>query len=573
MNPLAIIKNEVAIILSRLASGTIAADDLQIPESTLGDLTLPCFKLAKEAHTAPNVLAKDLADQLNAGALQKYIERAEATGPYLNIFYHRVNVATLLQTAITVQYGETKNKGSKILLEYISPNTNKPFHLGHLRNATYGAAVAKLLQATGHQVITTQIVNDRGIAIMQAVLGYAKWGNNETPTNATNGDELVAKYYVMFNKEAQANEELKAEAQIWLQRWEAGDPEVRDLWAKLNSWTLTSHNFTEQRLGVTTDKKYYESDIYQEGREIVEDALQNNVVSKNEDGAAIIEFSKEEVLAGEDVTKILLRADGTTVYITQDLALMKRRLKDFAPNKLIWITAKEQDLQFRILIATIKKIHLADDVTLQHLSYGYVNLPEGRMKSREGTVVDVNPLLNNMEELAKNEITMRDDSLDDEEVARRAHLITLAAAKFYMLRVGAKSDIKFDPLESISFTGKTGPYLLYTIARLNSIFSKAQGVPVLVTTPTEITDAEWQLLMHIARFPEEVKRAAELYDPSVVAEYAYTLAQKLSEFYEHSPVLQADADVRAWRLNLLKWCHTTLTNALSLLGIETLERM
>lgn len=576
MSPLELAKEDIVKALADAAQLTISPIDIEIPDSALGDLALPCFKFAKLHAVAPSVVAKDAADKITLwlDTCDSIIERVEAAGPYLNFYLQRHSIAISLQQAISAHYGESKSDGRHILVEYISPNTNKPLHLGHLRNASYGWSIMRLLSATGHKVTSTQIINDRGVAIMQAVLAYHLWGNSETPASSgQRGDQLVAKYYVMFNQQQEQDATLKDQAQEWLQRWENGDSDVRALWQKLNKWVLESHNHTEQRLGVTTDKKYYESDIYKTGRDIVEEGVREGVVHKNENGASVISFSQSEVNAGEDVEKVLLRADGTTVYITQDLALMKQRVKDFAPDAMIWITGKEQELQFRILLATIRKLHLADDIALNHLSYGWVTLPDGRMKSREGTVVDTEPLLDALEEMAREEIIKRDDTLSDDEINYRAKTISLAAAKFYILRVGAKSDIKFDPQESINFTGKTGPYLLYTIARLNSIFSKAQGVPALAAAPAEITNTEWQLLMHIARFPDEVRRSAELYDPSLIAEYAYTLAQKLSEFYEHSPVLQADADVRAWRLNLLKWCHTTLTNSLSLLGIDTLERM
>lgn len=576
MSPLALAKADVVKALQDAAGLKIKADELEIPDAKLGDLALPCFRFAKEEKSAPNVIANDAAEKINLWlyTCDSNIERVEAAGPYLNIFLQRHSLAISLKKSVTQHYGESKGEGKHVLVEYISPNTNKPLHLGHIRNAAYGWSIMKLLSATGNKVTSTQIINDRGISIMQAVLGYCKWGNGETPeSSGIAGDELVAKYYVMFNQKLLEDDSLKDEAQDWLRRWEAGDKEVYGLWQQLSKWTLDSHNKTEEQLGVTTDKKYYESDIYKSGRKIVEEAIENGAVNKKEDGTVTIRFTKDEIKSGEDIEKVLLRADGTTVYITQDLALVAKRQKDFSPDQLIWITGKEQELQFRILLETIKKIGLADKTNLTHLSYGWVTLPDGRMKSREGTVVDADQLLKELETLAKEEVKLRDENLSDSEVEHRARAISLAAAKFYILRVGAKSDIKFDPKESISFTGKTGPYLLYTLARLNSIFSKAQGVPELAGQPAEITDTEWSLLSHIARFPDEVKKAAEVYDPSLIAEYTYELARKISEFYEKEPVLKADPDVRAWRLNMLKWCHTTLQNSLTLLGIDTLERM
>jgi arginyl-tRNA synthetase len=576
MSPLLQAKIDVVKALKDSAGLEIKPEELVVPEAKLGDLALPCFRFAKDKQTAPNVVAFETAEKINLwlDTCESNIAKVEAAGPYLNIFLQRHSLAILVSKATNQHYGESHGEGKNVLVEYISPNTNKPLHLGHIRNATYGWSIMKLLAATGSKVTLTQIINDRGISIMQAVIGYHKWANGETPESSNmSGDALVAKYYVMFNKQAQENENLKTEAQDWLRRWESGDKEVYELWQKLSKWTLGSHNQTEERLGVTTDKKYYESDIYKFGKKIVDEAVKNGFAQIQVDGSVTISFKKEEIKSGEDIQKILLRADGTSVYITQDLALVEKRKKDFNPDQLIWITAHEQDLQFRILIETIKKIGLAENIKLTHLSYGLVNLPEGRMKSREGTVIDADTLLDELNNLAKEEIVKREPELSDDEIEHRAKIISLAAVKFYMLRVGAKSDIKFDPTESISFTGKTGPYLLYTVARLNSIFAKAQGVPKLVAAPTEITDNEWILLSLIARFPDEVKKAVDAYDPAIIAEYSYELSQRLSEFYEKEPVLKAEPDVRAWRLNLLKYCHTTLVNSLSLMGIETLERM
>ena len=501
------------------------------------------------------------------------IESVEAIGPYVNARLRRPKYATTVLKNISSsakQFGKiTKKKARKIVLEYVSPNTNKPLHLGHLRNAALGWSLSQILKNVGDKIITAQLINDRGIHTMKSLLAYERWGGDETPTDTgLKGDHLVGKYYIRFAKEASQNPSLEDEAHDYLRRWEAGDKKLIALWKKLTRWAEQGLNETYKRLGLTFDRTDYESDIYKGGREIILAAVKKNLAIKKSDGSVAVDLTT----AGLD-EKILLRADGTSVYITQDLALASRRLANLKPDLLLYIVGQEQDYHFKVLFSVLDKFHIANIKNLRHLSYHWVFLPDGRMKSREGKVTEADDLLDEIHELAATEITKRHPDLKKSEINKRAEIITLAAVKFYLLRVRRDSDIKFNPEESIALTGQTGPYLLYTYARLQSIFRKAKKIPPAPKVPQAIDPSAWSIITMLGQYPDEVGRAAVAYDPSIMADYTYRLTRTINDFYETAPVLTAEPTIRAWRLQLLRTAATILKNSLTLMGIKTLEEM
>lgn len=560
------IRQQIAELISKKTGVSVSPNDI-IFSASHGDLTLPNFNLAKSLNQAPDKLAKNFAPQIAVSNVRS----STAAGPYINFELERIEVAKAV--LYEIKNPDTGNdKKERILLEYVSPNTNKPLHVGHFRNAVLGWSLSKILEANGNEVIKTQVINDRGIHIMKSLLAYLHWGNGDTPEKSgMKGDHFVGKYYVKFSEELKSNEGLETEAQSLLQRWEADDKNLRATWQQMNEWAENGISQTYERLGISFDRTDYESQTYEAGKAFVNEALKKGLVTKRADGAVIIDLKDE----GLD-EKVLLRADGTSVYITQDLALAHKRMQDKNPDLMIYVVGQEQDYHFKILFKILQKLGIVDTNKLKHVSYHWVFLPEGRMKSREGTVVDADELLDELHELAKKELIKRHEELAPAELERRAKIIALAAAKFFLLKVRPDSDIKFNPKESIAFTGATGPYLLYTLARMQSIFKKIPNPKSQIPNKTAIntiTDAEWRLILALAQFPDVITKSAKAYDPSLVADFAYNLAKLTNDFYESSPVLKAEPDIRDWRLSLLSATHTILKSSLTMLGIETLEEM
>lgn len=570
------------------------------PKPELGDIAFLCFGLAHLWKKDVNHTARDL---VHAFQPTEYIEHVEAAGPYLNIFFHRQAVATaLLQEILREQnrYGSTRQEHpQKIVLEYISANTNKPLHLGHVRNGLLGWSVAELLRRQGHEVNKTDIVNDRGVHIMKSLLAYTKWGNGATPeSTGTKPDHFVADYYVKFEqayqKEYQAwlaqekidlgsmDERAKdgveaqfrkisavlGEAQELLQKWEAGDNNVRSRWEQMNAWAYAGWKTTYDALGFDFDQHYYESQIYEHGKKIVERALADGVFQKAENGAIVVPLSQSSDLP--DI--VAMRSDGTSLYITQDLYLAGKRFDDYHFDRLLYVVGSEQDVYFQQLVETMKLLTFPAADRLFHMSYGYVSLPEGRMKSREGTVVDADDLLSEVTQLADTEVRRRYPDLAEAERSMRARSIALAALKFHFLLVGRKSAMVFHPEESLAFEGRTGPYLQYAYARAGSILRKAGDVPNLKNA-TIVDDSEWQIILQLLSFPNEVQQAAEEYEPAKLANYLIELAQTFSTFYHDQPVLNAAKDIRTTRLAIVRAFQTVIRNGLGILGIETLEEM
>lgn len=480
-----------------------------------------------------------------------------------------------------------------ILVEYSSPNTNKPLHLGHIRNNLLGFSLYRIMSACGHKVIKTNIVNDRGIHICKSMLAWQKFGNGETPASSgMKGDHLVGKYYVLFEKEYRAQIEemvrtganendaknsapLMKEIREMLLKWEAGDNEVITLWKMMNSWVYAGFDETYKRLGVDFDIIYYESDTYKTGRDIVLDALKKNVLYQNEDKSIWADLTPE----GLD-QKLLLRSDGTAVYMTQDLGTAVARYNEYKFDKNIYVVGNEQNYHFQVLRAILKRIGYSWSDGLIHFSYGMVELPEGRMKSREGTIVDADDLITEMQETAR-EVSLELGKLadfSDEEKEDIFRKIGLAALKYYILKVDPRKNMTFNPAESIDFNGNTGPFIQYTYTRIKSVFRKAEQTGVLFDTgklsETKAGEKEINLIKLLRKFSETVSAAANDQSPALIANYCYDLAREYNQFYHDFSILgETDPDIRNFRLVLSKVTSEILYTGMWLLGIEMPERM
>lgn len=562
-----VISKSIQATVKRIYAVSLPPDTFALeapPDSAMGDFAFPCFHLAKALKKAPAHIASELAEKLRC---PPGVSHSVAVGPYLNFF---VSPQTLANLALQKKQ-KTKKTSQKTIIEYVSPNTNKPLHLGHVRNAVLGDSVSRLLSASGVAVKKTCLVNDRGIHICKSMTAYFKQHGVKGPTPSSTGlkgDHFVGNYYVLFEKILQKHPALMDEAQECLKKWEAGDRITRTLWKKMNAWVLSGMGKTYKRLGVAFDKTYYESDISDKGRDIILSQLKKGTVKRDETGAVYADLSSFNL-----PNKILLRKDGTTLYITQDIYLAVQKWKDYHASTSVYVVGSEQNLYLAQLFSVLGLFGYAWATNLIHLSYGMVNLPEGKMKSREGTVVDADDLLNELEELAQKEIKRRDAKLPASEQGKRARAIALSALKFYMLVVSPKSDMTFNPKESIAFQGRTGPYLLYTYARLRSIARKSGKGKRPPKNTAYGWEAEKQLCLHLATYGETICRAAKNYDPSLVANYLYALCQMANDYYHNVPVLSASDLERHSRLLLIDRIAQTLQGGLGLLGISTIEQM
>ncbi len=597
---LADVHRHVATAIAGASQGAVEAGEVSLapaPAHTGSDLSFRCFELARHWKKNPAVIAGEMAAAIAGDDL---IARCVAAGAYLNVELRRDALMPLVMRDISEAghtYGHSDKQADEVvMMEYISPNTNKPLHIGHLRNGLLGRAVAHLLAAQGAKVVKSSIVNDRGIHITKSMLAYQRFGEGATPeSTGIKGDHFVGRLYVRFNQElerekkawleeqaesldkaggkeleARFNDEsqLLSAARDLLLKWEAGDTQVRALWEKMNGWVYDGFSETYERVGLDFDKHYYESEIYQAGKEIIVDAEKKGIFKRAENGAVIAPLSEHTKLQD----KAVLRADGTGLYITQDLNLAAIKFEDFGLTKSLYCIATEQNYYMKQLFATMKLLEFPWADGLFHLSYGMVYLPEGKMKSREGTVVDADDLMTRLAGFAHEEISKRYPDLDENEVARRSAAIGLAAVTFQLLNVGRETEIHFDPRAAVRFEGKTGPYLQYTHARVASILRKAGGFE----PPAELAlaeDAEWRIFLQLMLFPVIVAESAEEYDPMFVASYLFELAQTLNTYLHEHRVLQSEEPVRSSRLAMLTAFRTVLGNGLRLLGIEPLEEM
>lgn len=569
------LKSAVAEAISKAAGETVDVSLLEYPElPENGDLAFPCFSLAKTLKKAPSAIASDLVEKLNGERGLSPFASIEAKGPYLNFFLDKAKLVeeAAAETELKKEaFSDRTGTPEKVMVEYVSPNTNKPLHLGHVRNGLIGEAVSNLLASQGNVVVRAMVLNDRGLAIAKAMVAYAKWGEGKTPEDVgRKGDHFVAEWYVLFEKRLKAGEAgLEEEAAEVVRKWEDGDEATRALWKTMNGWCVAGQEATYGRLGFRFDKVYKESEIYKEGKAIVEEGVKKGAFVRAADGHV---EAKLEPYGLPD--KVLLRSNGTALYITQDLYLAKRKFEDDGLDRSIYVVGNEQDLQFKQLFKLLELMGYPWAAKLHHLSYGYVTLPEGRMKSREGTVVDADDLLSELESEAAVEIKQRHPTITDDELVRRAREVALAAVKFHFLEVDIASDMTYDPKASLAFNGRTGPYLQYMHARIRSILRKDAEIPSGVSgQASDVGAEESALAWSIARFPESVSRAAAQLRPSLVANHLYDVAKTFAAFYERCAVLNASPEDRERRLKLVSATGIVLKKGLSLLGIAAPEEM
>ena len=556
-----------------------------------GDITLVVFPFVKAAKKAPAQVAQEVGEALVGELVEKY----NAVQGFLNLSIAQSYwLGQLQEIAQNENFGQlTRGEGKKplMMVEYSSPNTNKPLHLGHVRNNLLGYSIAKIQEANGWNVVKTNIVNDRGIHICKSMLAWQKFGNNETPASSgKKGDHLIGDYYVRFDIEYKAQiKELMAggmdeetakkeaplikEAQAMLVKWEQNDPEVRALWQKMNEWVYAGFDETYAQMGVGFDKIYYESDTYLVGKGEVERGLAKGDFYRREDGSVWADLAQN----GLD-EKLLLRADGTSVYMTQDIGTAKLRFQDYPINKMVYVVGNEQEYHFKVLSILLDRLGFPFGKELVHFSYGMVELPNGKMKSREGTVVDADDLMAQMiadaKEISKDKVNTLPD-ITEEEANDIARVVGLGALKYFILKVDPRKNMLFNPEESIDFNGNTGPFIQYTYARIQSVLRKAGEQTTLspnnliTLSPKELT-----LIQRLVDYPAAVRQAGDEFSPAVIANYAYALACDFNSFYhDHSILNEADADKRVLRLLLSQTVAKVIKSAMALLGIEVPNRM
>ncbi|MBQ9525247.1 MAG: arginine--tRNA ligase [Bacteroidaceae bacterium] len=604
-------------ITSKITTAVQAVIDelygVQVPEKMVqlqetraefeGQLTLVVFPFLKMSKKAPEATAQEIGDQLVA-KVPEVISKFNVIKGFLNLV---INPAQWIELLESIQQNPTfgftpvTEESPLVMIEYSSPNTNKPLHLGHVRNNLLGWALANVMQANGNKVVKTNIVNDRGIHICKSMLAWLKWGNGETPdTSGKKGDHLIGDYYVAFDKhyreevkelvaqgmdEEQAKQDapLIKEAHEMLVKWEQNDPEVRALWKKMNEWVYAGFDETYKALGVSFDKIYYESETYLEGKEKVEEGLQKGFFYRREDGSVWADLTKE----GLD-EKLLLRSDGTSVYMTQDIGTAKLRFQDYPIDKMIYVVGNEQNYHFQVLSILLDKLGFKWGKDLVHFSYGMVELPNGKMKSREGTVVDADDLIATMISDARQMSADKVNKLEgitEEEAQEIARIVGMGALKYFILKVDARKNMLFNPEESIDFNGNTGPFIQYTYARIRSILRKASpspsqggvnlaGLKLSLSKDTELSDKEISLIQHLQGFQAAVKQAGADYNPSCIANYCYELVKEYNQFYHDFSVLrEEDEKKRLFRIALSAAVSQVIKNGMGLLGIEVPERM
>ncbi len=558
-----------------------------------GDVTVVVFPFVKAARKAPEMVGQELGERLKS--VSPLISDFNVVKGFLNISINRsywLDVLTAIDANDDFGHVRATEDSPLMMIEYSSPNTNKPLHLGHIRNNLLGYSISQIQKANGWRVIKTNIVNDRGIHICKSMLAWLRYGNGETPASSgMKGDHLVGKYYVEFDKhyraevkelmgkgmseeDAKRQAPLMVEAQSMLLKWEQNDPEVRKLWAEMNGWVYAGFDETYKRLGVDFDRIYYESQTYLEGKAKVEEGLAKGVFYRRPDGSVWADLTKD----GLD-EKLLLRQDGTSVYMTQDIGTAKLRYQDYPISKMVYVVGNEQNYHFQVLSILLDRLGFEWGKELVHFSYGMVELPEGKMKSREGTVVDADDLMDEMIEQARETSAElgKLDGLTDEESADINRMVGLGALKYFILKVDPRKNMMFNPKESIDFNGNTGPFIQYTNARINSLLRKAaeQGIELKdIDRTIELTDRETSLIQNLNNYPNVVRQAGQEFSPALLANYAYDLVKEYNQFYQASSVLkEEDTGVRNMRLVLSRNVSKIVTSAMALLGIEMPSKM
>lgn len=568
-----------------------------------GHLTVVVFPFVKAAHKAPEQVAGEIGQYL-VDNVEGIIAKFNVVKGFLNLVISDAPWISLLNKINAEEkFGTTPvtEQSPLVMIEYSSPNTNKPLHLGHVRNNLLGAALARIIEANGNKVIKTNIVNDRGIHICKSMLAWIKWGNGETPeSSGKKGDHLIGNYYVAFDKHYKAEcdalakqyiaegmdveaakEKAKQEAPLikeaheMLVKWEQNDPEVRALWKKMNEWVYAGFDETYKMMGVTFDKIYYESDTYLEGKEKVMEGLEQGLFYRREDGSVWANLNAE----GLD-EKLLLRSDGTSVYMTQDIGTAKLRFKDFPIDKMIYVVGNEQNYHFQVLSILLDKLGFKWGKDLVHFSYGMVELPNGKMKSREGTVVDADDLMEEMvaDALEASKERVKQTEMSEAEAREVARKVGLGALKYFILKVDARKNMLFNPDESIDFNGNTGPFIQYTYARIASILRKAkeQGIDIPEQLPTSISIStkETELIQKLNQFGVAVRQSGTDYNPSGICNYCYELTKEFNQFYHDFTILgEQDEALKLFRLSLAKAVAKVVNLGMGLLGIEMPERM
>ncbi len=577
--------------VNALYGAEIPASQLALQETRKefeGQITLVVFPVTRFSKKSPEVTGNEIGTYLKENIQE--ISDFNVIKGFLNLSFSDDYWISLLNTTILPDsFGKYPQNGKKLMVEYSSPNTNKPLHLGHIRNNLLGYSVAEILKAYGYDVVKANLVNDRGIHICKSMLAWQKFGNGETPESAgLKGDHLVGKYYVVFDKEykkeidqlkqegqseddAKKNAPLMKEAQVMLQKWEANDAEVINLWKTMNGWVYAGFDKTYKQLGVDFDKFYYESETYLLGKDIIQEGLEKGVFFKKEDNSVWIDLTDE----GLD-QKLVLRGDGTSVYITQDLGTAQLKYDDFKMDESIYVVGNEQDYHFKVLFAILKKLGKEWANGLYHLSYGMVDLPSGKMKSREGTVVDADDLMAEMIETAKErtEELGKTEGFNEEEKASLYQTIGMGALKYFLLKVDPKKRLLFDPNESVDFQGHTGPFVQYTHARIKSVLRKADYTGADVKTPASISPYERDLIQALANYPAIIEASAQEFSPAQLANYAYELAKLYNKFYHEETILKAeDENVKGFRLQMSASAARIIAESMNMLGIQVPERM
>ena len=599
-------------LVASVISGLKALYSQEVPEKMVqiqktkkefeGHLTLVVFPFLKMSRKGPEQTAQEIGEYLKVN--EPAVAAFNVIKGFLNLTIASATWIDLLnEIQADEQYGLVKATETSplVMIEYSSPNTNKPLHLGHVRNNLLGNALANIVAANGNKVVKTNIVNDRGIHICKSMLAWKKYGNGETPeTSGKKGDHLVGDYYVSFDKhykaevkelmtefaaqgmsedeakaKAEAASPLMQEAREMLVKWEAGDPEIRGLWEMMNNWVYAGFDETYRKMGVSFDKIYYESNTYLEGKEKVMEGLEKGFFFKKEDGSVWADLTAE----GLD-HKLLLRGDGTSVYMTQDIGTAKLRFADYPIDKMIYVVGNEQNYHFQVLSILLDKLGFEWGKSLVHFSYGMVELPEGKMKSREGTVVDADDLMEEMIATAKetSQELGKLDGLTQEEADDIARIVGLGALKYFILKVDARKNMTFNPKESIDFNGNTGPFIQYTYARIQSVLRKAAEsgivVPGQIPAGIELSEKEEGLIQMVADFAAVVKQAGEDYSPSIIANYTYDLVKEYNQFYHDFSILREENEaLKVFRLALSANVGKIVKTAMGLLGIEVPERM
>lgn len=584
------LNKHIASCIEENYNKTITAFEFQATRKEFtGDLTLVLFPLLKTLRTNPKDLGISIGNYLKKNT--DFVDDFAIIKGFLNLIFSNDYFLNLLETVRQDDhYGFVDTTDAKqVIVEYSSPNTNKPLHLGHIRNNLLGFSVARILEANGNKVIKTQIINDRGIHICKSMVAWQKFSNGETPeSSGIKGDKLVGKYYVKFDEvykseienliyngyseqEAKKEAPILKEAQAMLKSWEAGDETVMTLWNKMNNWVYAGFRTTYQDLGVNFDQNYFESETYLIGKKFVEKGLNEGYFFKKEDGSVWVDLTDE----GLD-EKLLLRADGTAVYMTQDIGTAIERVKDYDIDKMVYTVGNEQDYHFKVLFLILKKLGFDWADQLYHLSYGMVDLPEGKMKSREGTVVDADDLMKEMTQTAQEigEDLGKLEGYDDIQKLQLFRAIGLAALKYYILKVEPTKNIVFNPEESVDFQGNTGPFIQYTYARIQSILRKADFNFDEKINDFQLNDKERDILKIIQTFPETVEQAGSQHSPALIANFSYELVKKFNSFYQEFPILgDNDLTTKTARVQLAKCVGQTIEKAFYLLGIDVPERM